>query len=101
MMRAWGNRPDSTVIDEPFYAAYLDRTGLDDRVHDCPLDRASIPRAGHDIVYEMAIFPFWYLRYSSTHIRMLRRHYNFHQLMLIGFTIDISSNGRLQSDLGP
>src|SRR5205807_5741900 len=27
MMRAWGNRPDTGVIDEPFYAYYLERTG--------------------------------------------------------------------------
>ena len=27
MMRAWGNRADSVVIDEPFYAYYLERTG--------------------------------------------------------------------------
>jgi len=27
MMRAWGNRPDTAVIDEPFYAYYLDSTG--------------------------------------------------------------------------
>ena len=27
MMRAWGNRPDSVVIDEPFYAYYLKATG--------------------------------------------------------------------------
>jgi hypothetical protein len=29
MMRAWENRPDCVVVDEPFYAAYLARTGLD------------------------------------------------------------------------
>lgn len=29
MMRAWGNRPDTAVIDEPFYAYYLERTGKD------------------------------------------------------------------------
>jgi len=29
MMRAWGSRPDTHVVDEPFYAFYLDRTGLD------------------------------------------------------------------------
>ena len=29
MMRAWENRPDSEVVDEPFYAAYLQRTGLE------------------------------------------------------------------------
>ena len=27
MMRAWGNRSDTVVIDEPFYAYYLERTG--------------------------------------------------------------------------
>jgi sulfotransferase family protein len=27
MMRAWGNRPDTLVIDEPFYAYYLKATG--------------------------------------------------------------------------
>lgn len=29
MMRAFENRPDTCVIDEPFYAVYLDRTGAD------------------------------------------------------------------------
>ncbi|MEO6968200.1 MAG: hypothetical protein ABI132_07075 [Rhodanobacteraceae bacterium] len=28
MMRAWENREDTTVIDEPFYAHYLDVTGV-------------------------------------------------------------------------
>src|SRR5207249_10361177 len=27
MMRAWGNRADTSVIDEPFYAFYLKATG--------------------------------------------------------------------------
>jgi hypothetical protein len=29
MMRAWENRPDTVVVDEPFYAAYLRATGID------------------------------------------------------------------------
>jgi hypothetical protein len=29
MMRAWGNRPDTVVIDEPLYAYFLERTGKD------------------------------------------------------------------------
>ena len=29
MMRAWENRPDTAVIDEPFYAHYLATTGSD------------------------------------------------------------------------
>ena len=27
MMRSWGNRPDTVVVDEPLYAYYLKRTG--------------------------------------------------------------------------
>ena len=34
MMRAWENRPDTVVVDEPLYAAYLDRTGLDHPVRE-------------------------------------------------------------------
>jgi hypothetical protein len=29
MMRAWENRPDTAVVDEPFYACYLAATGSD------------------------------------------------------------------------
>ena len=29
LMRAWENRPDTVVVDEPLYAFYLNRTGLD------------------------------------------------------------------------
>ena len=29
MMRSWGNRPDTVVVDEPFYAHYLDVTRAD------------------------------------------------------------------------
>jgi hypothetical protein len=29
MMRAWGNRADTVVVDEPFYAFYLKKTGAD------------------------------------------------------------------------
>ena len=29
MMRSWGNRRDTAVIDEPFYAHYLQQTGCD------------------------------------------------------------------------
>jgi len=28
MMRSWENRPDCSVVDEPFYASYLQETGL-------------------------------------------------------------------------
>ena len=34
LMRAWENRPDTSVIDEPFYAHYLQVTGIDHPVSD-------------------------------------------------------------------
>jgi hypothetical protein len=33
LMRAWENRADTVVVDEPLYAFYLDRTGLDHPGH--------------------------------------------------------------------
>jgi Sulfotransferase domain len=42
MMRAWENRGDCQVVDEPFYAFYLDRTGLEHPGRDDVL--ASQPR---------------------------------------------------------
>ena len=29
LMRSWGNRPDTLVVDEPLYAHYLEATGLE------------------------------------------------------------------------
>jgi hypothetical protein len=37
MMRAFGNRADTAVVDEPFYAAYLAATGLDHPMRDAVL----------------------------------------------------------------
>lgn len=34
LMRAWENRPDCVVVDEPLYAAYLAATGLDHPARD-------------------------------------------------------------------
>jgi Sulfotransferase domain len=34
MMRAFENRPDAVVVDEPLYAAFLDRTGIDHPVRE-------------------------------------------------------------------
>ena len=41
MMRSWENRPDTEVLDEPLYAAYLAASGLDHPGHD------EIIAAGH------------------------------------------------------
>ena len=48
MMRAWENRADTVVVDEPFYAAYLARTGLDHPGRDDVI--ASQPTEPADVV---------------------------------------------------
>jgi hypothetical protein len=34
LLRAWENRPDTVVVDEPFYACYLARSGADHPMRD-------------------------------------------------------------------
>ena len=46
MMRAWENRPDCAVIDEPFYACYLAETGLPHPCREAVLAAQSHQRAG-------------------------------------------------------
>ena len=52
MMRAFENRPDTVVVDEPFYAAYLARTGLDHPVRDEVL--ASQPTDDSEVLAALA-----------------------------------------------
>ena len=44
MMRSFENRPDTAVVDEPFYAAYLLETGLEHPMRDAVLDSQSTDR---------------------------------------------------------
>ncbi|MDP3854923.1 hypothetical protein [Phenylobacterium sp.] len=64
MMRAFENRPDTVVVDEPFYAAYLAQTGLDHPMREevlasQPLDWREVakamsgePPAGEAVFYQ-------------------------------------------------
>lgn len=52
LMRSFENRPDTVVVDEPFYAAYLARTGIDHPGRDSviasqPTDPAEVVRSLH------------------------------------------------------
>ncbi len=44
MMRSWENRPDCSVVDEPFYACYLQETGLEHPCREAILDAQSTSR---------------------------------------------------------
>jgi len=69
MMRAWGNRPDTTVIDEPFYAHFLHATGIDHPMREAVIEagdtdwrrvaeRLATPPAG-GLVYQKHITTHW------------------------------------------
>ncbi len=47
MMRSWENRPDCSVVDEPFYACYLRETGLE---HPCREQILKAQSTARDIV---------------------------------------------------
>ena len=48
MMRAWENRDDCHVVDEPFYACYLHATGIRHPMYEAVL--ASQPREWHAVI---------------------------------------------------
>ncbi|HTU75673.1 MAG TPA: hypothetical protein VMG38_19330 [Trebonia sp.] len=55
MMRAWENRPDTVVTDEPLYAFYLSQTGLDHPGRDEVI--ASQPTDWHEVLRELSQGP--------------------------------------------
>jgi hypothetical protein len=71
MMRAFENRDDTSVSDEPFYAAYLAETGLDHPMRDEVL--ASQPTDWRVVAAEMAGpapggAPIWYQKHMTHHM---------------------------------
>ena len=71
MMRSFGNRADTTVIDEPFYAVYLDRTGSDHPGRDAVL--ASMPTDWRRVVGHLLgpipnDRPVWYQKHMTHHM---------------------------------
>lgn len=75
MMRAWENRSDTQVIDEPFYAHYLKNTGLDHPMADAIIEQGetdwqavvkritTVPADG--IIYQKHITAHWLDHYST------------------------------------
>jgi hypothetical protein len=71
MMRAWENRADTVVVDEPFYACYLLETGVDHPGREDVLAAQSTDRA------EVAAWlagpvpggaPIWYQKHMTQHV---------------------------------
>jgi len=71
MMRAFGNRADCAVSDEPFYGAYLQATGLDHPMREAVI--ASQPRDWRQVVALMTGpvpggKPIWYQKHMTHHM---------------------------------
>ena len=71
MMRSFGARPDTTVVDEPFYAAYLAATGLDHPMREEVL--MSQPTDSRDVVSSLlgpvpGGKPIWYQKHMTHHM---------------------------------
>jgi hypothetical protein len=69
MMRAWENRPDTVVVDEPFYAEYLARTGLDHPGRDEVI--ASQPTDAAEVVRRLSTdesAPVHYTKHMTHHL---------------------------------
>ena len=71
MMRAWENRPDCSVIDEPLYAHYLQRTQLDHPGRD-EVIAAGDCDAGRVVAALLGPVPggraIWYQKHMSHHL---------------------------------
>lgn len=70
MMRSWENRPDCTVVDEPFYACYLAESGLDHPCRDAVIasqstDRATVMR---ELAQAPVSSPLFYQKQMTHHI---------------------------------
>lgn len=55
LMRAWENRPDTIVVDEPLYAFYLSTTGIDHPARDEVMN--SQPRDWREVLANLATDP--------------------------------------------
>jgi len=71
MMRAWENRPDTSVSDEPFYAAYLALSDTNHPMHDAVL--ASQPRDWRKVAAAITGpapdgAPIWFQKHMTHHM---------------------------------
>ena len=70
MMRSWENRPDCTVVDEPFYACYLHETGLPHPGREAVVASQSIDRA--EVIRQLTELPvatpLFYQKHMTKHM---------------------------------
>lgn len=70
MMRSWENRPDCTVVDEPFYASYLRETGLPHPGREAVIASQSTDRAEvvRQLTNQPVTTPLFYQKHMTKHM---------------------------------
>ena len=70
MMRSWENRPDCTVVDEPFYACYLHETGLPHPGREAIVASQSVDREEvfRQLAEQPVATPIFYQKHMTKHM---------------------------------
>lgn len=110
MMRAWENRSDTTVIDEPFYAHFLSHTGLDHPMRDEVISSGTInwravvdhisqaPSSG--IVYQKHITTHWLEHFSIDWLDKLDHVFLIRKPEPVVASYAVKRDGLTPADLG-
>lgn len=110
MMRAWENRQDTLVIDEPFYAHFLSHTGLDHPMRDEIIDsgvtdwRAVVdhicqtPDSG--IIYQKHISTHWLEHFSTDWLDKLDHVFLIRKPEPVVASYAVKREGLTPADLG-
>jgi hypothetical protein len=89
MMRSWENRPDTVVVDEPLYAAYLHRTGIDHPMREEVIASQPTDLAEAVALLELPLPPGITVHYAKQHAHHVSRDLDldwtlrFHNVLLI------------------
>jgi hypothetical protein len=110
MMRAWENRSDTVVVDEPFYAHFLQVTGLDHPLREEIIDSGETdwrtvvqrltvkPDSG--IFYQKHITTHWFEHFSSQWLDELDHVFLIREPVPVVASYAIKREGLTASDLG-
>lgn len=110
MMRAWENRIDTHVVDEPFYAHFLLHTGLDHPMRDAVINSgetdwravtdslSNLPDEG--IFYQKHISTHWLEHFSTEWLSMLDHVFLIREPAAVVASYAVKRQGLTPSDLG-
>lgn len=76
LMYAFAQRTDTTVLDEPFYACYLDHTGLDHPgKEEVVASQATDPKQVLDAIFEDSSRPILFIKNMAHHLPLVEKRF--------------------------